>query len=225
MSILKKKLPRDWSAVLRNGFTLVELLAVIALIAILAALAFAGLNRIMESGRSAACASNLRQFGTAISLYTADNNSRYPGPAWYSVSWDIWYYDNPYQPLTFHLAPYMAVPDLRLMGTNHYTVKPAVCPTWKRLDRSKANHYARVSDPALSPFGGQNVTSGEMYGPMTVASAPSILKKNASDIMAIRDVPLPAPQTIHHGGQNVLFLDGHVEWLSGRLEPNRGLRP
>jgi prepilin-type N-terminal cleavage/methylation domain-containing protein/prepilin-type processing-associated H-X9-DG protein len=208
-----------------QAFTLIELLVVIAIVAMLAALAFTGLSRTLESGRAAACASNLRQFAVAINLYTADNNSRYPGPSWYSVNWDIWHFNSPYQSLTVHLAPYMGVPSLSQIGTNHYTVKSAICPTWKRLDPSKITHYARVSDPALSPFGGQNLSSGDIYEPMTVAGAPGILKKNASDIMAIRDIPRSAPQTVHKGGQNVLFLDGHVEWLSGRLEPNRGLKP
>jgi prepilin-type N-terminal cleavage/methylation domain-containing protein/prepilin-type processing-associated H-X9-DG protein len=59
---------KEW----RTGFTLVELLAVVAIIAVLAALLFPVFARVRESGRQAACASNLRQIGAAIFAYAAD---------------------------------------------------------------------------------------------------------------------------------------------------------
>ncbi len=53
----------------RRGFTLIELLVVIAIIAILAAILFPVFARAKERGRMASCSSNLRQLGTALSLY------------------------------------------------------------------------------------------------------------------------------------------------------------
>lgn len=64
-----------------RGFTLIELLVVIAIIAILAAMLFPVFNSARESGRRAACASNLKQISTALDLYLSSNNDRYP-PAW-----------------------------------------------------------------------------------------------------------------------------------------------
>jgi len=60
------------------AFTLLELLVVIAIIVILAALLLPGLGRAKESGRAAACLSNLHQIGLALQLYVQDNNNRLP---------------------------------------------------------------------------------------------------------------------------------------------------
>jgi len=61
------------------AFTLVELLVVIAVIAILAALLLPALAKAKASAKCAACKSNLRQLGIALTMYVGDNQ-KYPGP-------------------------------------------------------------------------------------------------------------------------------------------------
>jgi prepilin-type N-terminal cleavage/methylation domain-containing protein len=61
-----------------EAFTLIELLVVVAIIAVLAALLFPAFSRAKESGKGAACISNLRQIGIALQVYVQENNNRLP---------------------------------------------------------------------------------------------------------------------------------------------------
>jgi prepilin-type N-terminal cleavage/methylation domain-containing protein/prepilin-type processing-associated H-X9-DG protein len=64
-----------------RGFTLIELLVVISIIALLMAILMPTLSRAKELAAEVACMSNLKQWGVVYSMYTSDNNGRFPPQA------------------------------------------------------------------------------------------------------------------------------------------------
>ena len=62
----------------RSALTILELLVIMGVIAVLAVLLTPVFKRVIATGHATACISNLRQIGTGLSAYLADNNNEMP---------------------------------------------------------------------------------------------------------------------------------------------------
>ncbi|MFH1716338.1 MAG: prepilin-type N-terminal cleavage/methylation domain-containing protein [Planctomycetota bacterium] len=62
----------------KKAFTLIELLVVIAIIALLLAILMPSLRRARDQAKGVTCRNNLRQIGLAFTLYTEDNEGKFP---------------------------------------------------------------------------------------------------------------------------------------------------
>ena len=62
----------------RSAFTLIELLVVLAVLAVLSAVSVPVYARVTQAARAAACVSNLRQLGVALTLYLGEHNMVMP---------------------------------------------------------------------------------------------------------------------------------------------------
>jgi prepilin-type N-terminal cleavage/methylation domain-containing protein/prepilin-type processing-associated H-X9-DG protein len=222
----------------RRGFTLIELLVVIAIIAILAAILFPVFAQAREKARQAACASNLRQIGTAFALYTQDYDERLPDrrdlkltlPGSYRP-WAGWPPSDPRGGwAVLVLDPYVRNPGLwscPSLPSTPIGESPQVAQRISAESSAVARYWLwrfdRPDDPVpLDNFWGK--TDLHAVADLRAANNPIAgLPDGPADAeLAVdpyfpRTIPsIPASirgKAVHFGGRNRLFLDGHVRFF------------
>ena len=190
---------------LNKGFTLIELLVVIAIIGILAGILLPVLSRARESARSTQCASNVKQIGMGLIMYANENSEAFP-----SSTAD-------------------AMLSLNLLFPNYISDQRVFkCPSDTFVT---ATTNAGIA--AATKFTKNQCSYGYDYTHTQADDADvAILADRPTNTSA--NVPVdPSENSPNHGGtvnpagtadvagrgQNVLYLDGHVEFMS---TPNGG---
>ncbi len=105
----------------RCGFTLIELLVVIAIIALLIALLLPALSSAREAGRRVKCASNIRQYILAFTMYAEDARGNLP-PHVPSQGYAPSIFALPVNPMSGYASPGS------MLGNNWWDLRPVIKP-------------------------------------------------------------------------------------------------
>jgi prepilin-type N-terminal cleavage/methylation domain-containing protein len=219
-----------------RGFSLLELLVVIAIIAILAALLLTALTQAKASAYKVQCANNLRQWGTALTMYAGDNAGAFPDntlPGAADIAWMAYDFSNIFYPVyLYRNKPGTSLTGLRNKNDVFY------CPTdiAHREFEMRGNNPnligynylpGRTTTPAnswnynVSGLGAWCLQRPKMDGPYR--KAPVMIDrlqrtegKGWSDVntyngVVYADSNHPGAHNVPVGG-NFLFEDSRVEW-------------
>jgi prepilin-type N-terminal cleavage/methylation domain-containing protein/prepilin-type processing-associated H-X9-DG protein len=219
-----------------KAFTLIELLVVIAIIALLISILLPSLSRARELSKRTVCSSNLRGLGQAMYIYAQDDPGLFPmiaGPMEGTPNMmNFQAQHRSVEPPTTGV-PSVTVDMWTIVRGNNTTPKQFICPSTTDVpdpaqdttiyydflapgNLSYAYMYQHdMNRPALG-------TSSEPVFPL-MADANPYIKGGSTSLVNDDRMTAARGNSFNHTnreGQNVLFVDSHVEFAKG---PDLGL--
>ena len=236
---------QHWPKKNPRAFALIELLVVIAVIALLAALLLPALSQAKQRAHRRVCLSNLKQIGVAFALYLDEHENRFPDRRDLKTSlpngyrpWTSWPPSDPragWAALVLQNSgatpPLWSCPAAVVSSCGNVTQCAQVISTASNapVTRYWLWRFDRPDDPIpLDNFWGK--AEFQIVADLQTANNPTIgVPNGACDVELAVDPYFPASipsvlpelrgHTIHRGGRNRLFLDGHAQYFKDVRTP------
>ena len=202
-----------------GAFTLTELLVLMPVMALVGTLLLAPLENSSETVKAAACANNMRQWGLAMALYCNDYRDFMPYEgvnygvdtgfnlrAWFNV-----------------LPPYINQPSLKDLYAHNQIPLPGmrsvfICPSSPAISYGPTTYkpyFSYAMNRANKGVAGRSYTRSKSVLPaqtiMFAESENNDFPFTDGFFLGVNNSP-PIPLR-HSGGDNFLFVDGHVQWV------------
>jgi prepilin-type N-terminal cleavage/methylation domain-containing protein/prepilin-type processing-associated H-X9-DG protein len=205
----------------RRAFTLIELLVVIAIIAILAAILFPVFAQAREKARQATCQSNLKQIGTAFSLYLQDYDESFPNTG-VQVLWQGRYWRWPLKPYLGYSRQVEAGNPLKSSGSDAHILfcpsDPMAKAEWDSTSYAYSTAFYHTPEQINRMKGQYDSVSSSaplVTQPLAAVQYPAA-KALVGEWLSNHMSPKSADWWSWDGARNYVFVDGHARFLRAR---------